>query len=74
MLDDTPMRADAPVHLRPTTTISTTAHCWSMPNHDDRLHLNAATAAALGVEQGSPVRVLPYCTGRKHDVSSRTVD
>ena len=66
VLDDTPMRADAPVHLVANDNYQNyRALLVNAELYDDRLHINAATAAALGVEQGSPVRVLPLIAQEK---------
>ncbi len=66
VLDDTPMRADAPVHLVANDNYQNyRALLVNADLYDDRLHINAATAAALGVEQGSPVRVLPLIAQEK---------
>ena len=64
VLDDTPMRADAPVHLVANDNYQNyRALLVNADLYDDRLHINAATAAALGVEQGSRCGCSPYCTG-----------
>ncbi|MFI8415720.1 arginine N-succinyltransferase [Serratia sp. NPDC078593] len=60
VLDATPMRADAPLYLVANDNYQYyRALLVAADLYDDRLHLDAETAAALGVEQGSPVRVVP---------------
>jgi arginine N-succinyltransferase len=74
VLDETPMRADAPALLVANDHYENyRALLVNADLYDDRLHLNAATAEALGVEQGSPVRVIPLLHRRKRNVTSCTL-
>ena len=66
VLDETPMRADAPALLVANDHYqSYRALLVNADLYDERLHLNAETAAALGVEQGSLVRVIPLISKEK---------
>ncbi|MCR1000892.1 arginine N-succinyltransferase [Serratia rubidaea] len=63
VLDETPMRDDAPLLLVANENYQHyRALLMTADVYDDRLHMSAATAAALGVEQGSPVRVVALFT------------
>ncbi|AGB82913.1 Arginine N-succinyltransferase subunit beta [Serratia rubidaea] len=63
VLDETPMRDDAPLLLVANENYQHyRALLMAADVYDDRLHMSAATAAALGVEQGSPVRVVALFT------------
>lgn len=63
VLDETPMRDDAPLLLVANENYQHyRALLVAADLYDDRLHMSAATAAALGVEQGSPVRVVALFT------------
>lgn len=66
VLDEKPMCADAPLLLVANENYQHyRALLVAADLYDDRLHMNAATAAALGVEQGSPVRVVALFTQEK---------
>ncbi|BFO10591.1 arginine N-succinyltransferase [Serratia rubidaea] len=75
VLDETPMRDDAPLLLVANENYQHyRALLMAADVYDDRLHMSAATAAALGVEQGSPVRVVALLHRREFNVTCGTVN